>query len=116
MANVEHSGSIESALTRPAVQSYLESFSRVPVHIVKLERDGNDLCDLDLARCDALCGDRRRASVIAPFLAFRGPVVANPLWYPRLETRIRRQLISFVRGVLVSPRFEPQRVNEYCDG
>jgi len=61
-------------------------------------------------------GDRDLASVIAPFLAFRALVVANPLWYPRLPSRIRRQLIKFVTGVLAARRFEPRRVNDYCDG
>ena len=61
-------------------------------------------------------GDREMASVIAPFLAFRGLVLANPLWYPQLQTRIRRQLINFARMVLATDRFQPLRVNEYCDG
>jgi hypothetical protein len=61
-------------------------------------------------------GDRDLASVIAPFLAFRALVLANPLWYPRLQARVRRQLINFVTNVLAARRFEPLRVNEYCDG
>jgi Phosphotransferase enzyme family len=61
-------------------------------------------------------GDRELASVIAPFFAFRGLVLASPVWYPGLQPRIRRQLLNFVRAVLCAQTFDPPRINEYCDG
>jgi hypothetical protein len=59
-------------------------------------------------------GDRELLEVAAPFLAFRGLVMANPLWYPALEAGVRRQLFNLIRNVLDAPSFDPARVNEYC--
>jgi hypothetical protein len=50
----------------------------------------------------------------APFFAFRGLVIASPLWYPDLSLDVRRKIFRFVENVLDAPRFEPDRVNEYC--
>jgi hypothetical protein len=60
-------------------------------------------------------GDDELQSVVGPFFAFRGLVVANPIWYPRLDPSIRTKLLNFVRSVLDTPRFDPARVNDYCD-
>ncbi|MDI3465987.1 MAG: hypothetical protein OJF50_004808 [Nitrospira sp.] len=59
-------------------------------------------------------GDKEVTETAAPFFAFRGLVVASPLWYPNLSTGIRRSLFHFIEHVLDVPRFEPKRVNEYC--
>jgi aminoglycoside phosphotransferase (APT) family kinase protein len=59
-------------------------------------------------------GDEELQEVVGPFYAFRGLVVANPVWYPRLAPAIRGKLLNFVRAVLDSPRFDPACVNEYC--
>ncbi len=59
-------------------------------------------------------GDKEVTETAAPFFAFRGLVVASPLWYPKLSMDIRRSLFRFIENVLDSPRFEPGRVNEYC--
>jgi len=58
-------------------------------------------------------GDREILRVVAPFYAFRGVVVANPLFYPDVSARSRRRLINFVKNVLRSRSFNPERVNEY---
>jgi hypothetical protein len=50
----------------------------------------------------------------APFFAFRGLVLASPLWYPDLSLDVRRKIFRFVENVLDVPRFEPDRVNQYC--
>jgi len=60
-------------------------------------------------------GDKQVTETAAPFFAFRGLVVASPLWYPNLSIDIRRSLFRFIENVLDSPRFEPERVNEYCE-
>jgi len=60
-------------------------------------------------------GDEELHEVAGPFFAFRGLVVANPLWYPNLSLDVRTKLLSFVRTVLDHPRFDPSLVNEYCD-
>lgn len=59
-------------------------------------------------------GDNEVTETAAPFFAFRGLVLASPLWYPNLSIDIRRKLFRFIEHVLDVPRFEPERVNEYC--
>jgi hypothetical protein len=62
----------------------------------------------------ARSGDRELLEVVAPFLAFRALVMANPLWYPALDAAVRRKLFSLTRAVLAAERFDPARANEYC--
>ena len=50
----------------------------------------------------------------APFFAFRGLVIASPVWYPKLPIEVRRTIFRFIEHVLDAPRFDPSRVNEYC--
>lgn len=59
-------------------------------------------------------GDKEVTGTAAPFYAFRGLVVASPLWYPNLPMEVRRSLFHFIENVLDVPRFAPDRVNEYC--
>jgi hypothetical protein len=59
-------------------------------------------------------GDRELAEVAAPFFAFRGLVMASPVWYPRLDEGIRQKLIAFIFAVLDTPVFDPREVNRYC--
>jgi hypothetical protein len=61
-------------------------------------------------------GDDELHEVVGPFFAFRGLVVANPVWYPKLGPGIRAKLLNFVRAVLDRPRFDPSCVNAYCRG
>ena len=58
--------------------------------------------------------DQEMLSVVAPFFAFRGLVMASPVWYPRLDDNVRRKLLNFIRNVLESDSFDPELVNEYC--
>jgi len=51
-----------------------------------------------------------------PFFAFRGLVIASPVWYPTLDLRVRRSLFAFIGNVLDQPRFDPARVNDYLKG
>lgn len=60
-------------------------------------------------------GDTEILEVVAPFYAFRGLVMANPLWYPALDPVVRKKVIRFVLNVLDEERFAPARVNAYCD-
>lgn len=59
-------------------------------------------------------GDADVLATAAPFFAFRGLVLANPVWYPKLPIDIRRTIFTFMEHVLAMPRFDPSRVNEYC--
>jgi len=58
--------------------------------------------------------DAEMLEVVAPFFAFRGLVMANPVWYPALHETVRTKLLRFVLSVLDEERFDPARVNEYC--
>ena len=59
-------------------------------------------------------GDAELLEVAAPFFAFRGLVMASPVWYPALDAAIRAKVVRFVLNVLAAPRFEPARANDYC--
>jgi hypothetical protein len=59
-------------------------------------------------------GDREMLRLAAPFFAFRGLVMASPLWYPSLPDSVRQALLMFVLGVLRAPEFDPAEVNAYC--
>lgn len=58
-------------------------------------------------------GDEEILEVIQPFYAWRGLVLASPVWYPNLKPDVRRRLFNFVVNVLESDRVEPKEVNSY---
>jgi len=59
-------------------------------------------------------GDREVLEVAAPFFAFRGLVMASPVWYPALSDAVRHRLLTFVTTVLEENRFDPRAMNRYC--
>jgi aminoglycoside phosphotransferase (APT) family kinase protein len=58
--------------------------------------------------------DAELLEVAGLFFAFRGLVMANPLWYPALDAGVRCKIFRFIQAVLDAERFEPARVNAYC--
>ncbi len=46
-------------------------------------------------------------SAVAPFFAWRGLVLASPLWYPHLTASDRRRILAFVDRVLAAEQFDP---------
>jgi len=58
-------------------------------------------------------GDSEIYSVVQLFYAFRGVVVANPVFYPELTSEQRGLIFRFINNVLDSERFEVEKVNEY---
>jgi hypothetical protein len=50
--------------------------------------------------------------VLAPFFAFRGAVVANPVFYPEVTPKQRKIIFRFVHSVLESKRFNPENVRD----
>ncbi|GAB4390686.1 MAG: hypothetical protein Kow0025_24430 [Thermodesulfovibrionales bacterium] len=58
-------------------------------------------------------GDGELLEVLGPYYAFRGAVVANPVFYPGVSRDRREMIFRFVRGVLETERFEPERAAEY---
>jgi len=57
--------------------------------------------------------DREILEVVQPFYAWRGLVVASPIWYPDLKRDVRVKLLNFVKNVLRFERFNLERVNSY---
>ncbi len=58
-------------------------------------------------------GDAMLAGVTAPFFAFRGAVVANPVFYPDVTHGQRKLIFRFVHNVLDDDRFHIGRINDY---
>jgi hypothetical protein len=59
-------------------------------------------------------GDREMLNLIAPFFAFRGLVMASPVWYPTLPDATRNRILAFVLAVLRTDCFDPRKANTYC--
>jgi Phosphotransferase enzyme family len=59
-------------------------------------------------------GDTEMLQVVAPFFAFRGLVMAHPVWYPNLADDVRQKLFNFMQAVLSEQIFSPDQVNKYC--
>lgn len=57
-------------------------------------------------------GDGEVLALVPPFFAWRGLVVASPLWYPNLDLTVRRALFRFIDRVLACESFAPGQVNE----
>ena len=60
-----------------------------------------------------LTNDEEMLSVVQPFYAWRGLVVASPIWYPNLPPLVRRKLLHFVDKVLNVDIFDLERINDY---
>ncbi len=58
-------------------------------------------------------GDSDLLKVVAPFYAFRGAVVANPVFYPDVTSENRRKIIGFINAILDDNSFELKKINEY---
>jgi aminoglycoside phosphotransferase (APT) family kinase protein len=52
-------------------------------------------------------GDQALVDVLAPYLAWRGLVVASPAFYPSLPAASRDRLLGFVERALAATRFDP---------
>ena len=58
-------------------------------------------------------GDREILEIVQPFYAWRGLVVASPIWYPNLTRSVRAKLFNFIKNVLQCERFDVEHVNYY---
>jgi hypothetical protein len=56
--------------------------------------------------------DGELLDVAAPFFAWRGLVLSNPLFYPTLPARARDALLGLVERALEAPRFDPTWAGE----
>jgi hypothetical protein len=55
-----------------------------------------------------LSRDSELLHVVAPFLAWRCLVLANPVWYPHVSASARSNLLTFVTRALRAPTFDPE--------
>ncbi len=62
-----------------------------------------------------MTGDSELSSVIQPFFAWRGLVVASPVWYPDLSRKVRRTLFNFIQRVLDADKFDYEAVNDLLE-
>jgi hypothetical protein len=58
-------------------------------------------------------GDSEILKVVQPFYAWRGLVLASPIWYPHLSKDVRVKLLNFAKNVLQFEKFDLNHVNEY---
>ncbi len=58
-------------------------------------------------------GDSLLYEVVAPFYAFRGAAVANPVFYQDVTPENRKKIFNFMHGVLDDESFKVEKVNEY---
>ncbi len=58
-------------------------------------------------------GDEEVLTVIQPFYAWRGLVVASPIWYPNLSFAVRKKLLNFITNVLQAEKFDIKSINAY---
>lgn len=57
--------------------------------------------------------DRNIARTAGIFFAFRGVVVAHPVFYSMQSDGVRRKMIRFVKNVLNDRAFDPKNINKY---
>ncbi len=79
----------------------------------RLDGDLEKLFRLFWENYQAKTGDRQMFDVIAPFYAWRGLVIASPVWYPHLSRDVRKMIFNFIENVLGTGRFDPDDVNRY---
>jgi hypothetical protein len=57
-------------------------------------------------------GDEELFAVAAPYIAFRGVVMASPIWYPNLDEAVRAALFALVERVLAAERFDWEAIDD----
>jgi len=56
-------------------------------------------------------GDEEILEVVQPFYAWRGLVIASPIWYPNLSDKIRKKIFAFIKNVLEKEIFNLKTIN-----
>jgi len=82
----------------------------------ELDEDLKSLFNLFFAEYLKQTGDYELLEVIQPFYAFRGLVVASPIWYPNISVDTRRKLFNFIRNVLEAEEFDYKNVDGHFEG
>jgi len=63
----------------------------------------------------AKTNDYELLEVLQPFYAFRGLVVASPIWYPNISMATRKKLFNFIKNVLQTEEFNYRDLDGYLD-
>ena len=79
----------------------------------KLEGVYYDALNLFYDKYISQSGDDELCEVVAPFYAFRGAVVANPVFYPDVSDKNRKKIFRFINAVLDDRAFSLNKVNDY---
>jgi len=58
-------------------------------------------------------GDEELFRVIQPFYAWRGLVVASPIWYPNLSYETRRKIFNFIHNILETDEVDYKNIHQY---
>ncbi len=58
-------------------------------------------------------GDEEMLTVLQPFYAWRGLVIASIVWYPNLLLSVREKIFNFIRNILETGKFDIKHVNSY---
>lgn len=83
-------------------------------HYGRLDKPYDEALRLFYDEYIKITGDEKLLEVVAPFYAFRGVVVANPLFYPGVKDENRRKIFGFIHWVLDSESFDPEKVRSGC--
>ena len=81
----------------------------------ELDKDFKALFELFFDMYLEKTGDYELLKVIQPFFAFRGLVVASPVWYPNISLKTRRKLFNFIRNVLDADEFGYRDMVRYLE-
>lgn len=62
-----------------------------------------------------LTHDTQMIRVIQPFIAWRGLVLCNPTWYPKLPVETRERILRLIENVLSTETFDHEKVDDYIE-
>ncbi|TXT63387.1 MAG: hypothetical protein BAJALOKI3v1_380026 [Promethearchaeota archaeon] len=57
--------------------------------------------------------DKQILTLAAPFYAWRGLVIGSPIWYPDLDSTIRRKIFKFIHGILSTEKISIKDLKRY---
>lgn len=84
-------------------------------HYGEYKKPFSDLFETFFERYFEKTKDEEMLKVMAPFYAFRGLVIAHPLYYPALDSFKRRKIMNFIVNVLNSKEFDKSKIVSYLE-
>jgi len=79
----------------------------------RLEGPFNDLFESFWTNYLDKTGDEEILTVVQPFYAWRGLVIASPIWYPNLPKGVRDKIFAFIMNILGTEKFDVKHCNSY---